>query len=286
MLHDLKISRPGLWFPTVWIYLVPFGLETNFWEKPIFWIGFLFVTFPLNYLVYGLNDYNDYNADIVNIRKGNYLFGAKSTRAQLAFLPKKIVVVILPFIIYFTVISGLEMLLLLVFMIVINIVYNFRPFRIKERPPFEICIQIGYVFTAFFSVLLNDLQMLPWQTILYLSLFAFQAHIAGEIMDIDPDIKAKKRTTATLVGRKNTKFLMLFLLVIETYILFFWFKDYVLSGFLAIFSLWLVLDIFIFFKDKPYSLSQMKLFGYAMNVSAIASMIWVLYSGKLLQPGF
>jgi len=286
MLHDLKISRPGLWFPTIWIYLVPFSMQTNFWESPIFWIGFIFVTFPLNYLVYGLNDYNDFKADAINIRKGNYLFGARSTKNQLNSIPLKTVIIILPFIVLFSVYSGYKMLLLLLFMIVINIVYNFKPFRIKERPPFEICIQIGYVFTAFFSVVLNDLQMLPWQTILYLSLFAFQAHIAGEIMDIDPDLKANKRTTATLIGRKNTKFLMLSLLIIETYILSFWFNDYVLAGFLAIFSLWLILDIFIFFKEKPYSLQQMKLFGYAMNISAIASMIWILYTGKLLQPVF
>jgi 4-hydroxybenzoate polyprenyltransferase len=261
-------------------------MQANFWESPIFWIGFVFVTFPLNYLVYGLNDYNDYKADAINIRKGNYLFGAKSTEKQLASIPLKTAIIIIPFIILFSIHSGFKMLLLLLFMITINIVYNFKPFRIKERPPFEICIQIGYVFTAFFSVVLNDLQMLPWQTILYLSLFAFQAHIAGEIMDIEPDLKANKRTTATLIGRKNTKFLMLGLLIIETYILSFWFKDYVLAGFLAIFSLWLLLDIFIFFKEKPYNLSQMKLFGYAMNISALASMIWILYAGKLLQPVF
>jgi len=53
------------------------------------------------------------------------------------------------------------MLLLLLFMIAINIIYNFKPFRIKERPPFEIAIQIGYVFTAFFSIVLNNLHMLP-----------------------------------------------------------------------------------------------------------------------------
>jgi 4-hydroxybenzoate polyprenyltransferase len=178
------------------------------------------------------------------------------------------------------------MVLLLMVMVVINMIYNFKPFRIKERPPFEICIQMGYVFTAFFSVLLNDLQQLPWQTIMYLNLFAFQAHIAGEIMDIEPDLKAGKRTTATLIGRKNTKFLMLFLLALETFILAFWFQDYILSGFLGVFSLWLIADIFIFFKEKPYTVNQMKLFGIAMNVTAILSMIWVLYSGKLLQPIF
>lgn len=286
MLQDLKISRPGLWFPTVWIYLVPFSLQTNFWQDPLFWLGLFFVTFPLNYLVYGLNDYNDIKADSFNQRKGNFLFGAKSTKTQLASVPKKIAFVLLPFVIYFTWIAGYKMFLLLTFMVLVNILYNFKPFRIKERPPFEICIQIGYVVTALFSVVLNDLQMLPWQTLLYLALFAFQAHIAGEIMDIEPDLKAGKRTTATVIGRKNTKLLMLALLLLETYILAVWFNDYVLAGFLAVFSIWLILDVFVFFKGKPYSLSQMKFFGYAINLSAISSMAWVIYSGNLLQPVF
>lgn len=178
------------------------------------------------------------------------------------------------------------MLLLLFAMIIINVIYNFKPFRIKERPPFEIFIQIGYVLTALFSVLLNDLTMIPWQTILYLTLFAFQAHIAGEIMDIEPDIIANKRTTATLIGRKKTKFLMLFILLLEVYILSCWFKDYVLASFLAIFSIWLILDVFIFFKEKPYTIEQMKFFGFAMNLCALFSMLWALYSGKLLTPTF
>lgn len=284
--HDLKISRPGLWFPTIWIYLVPFSVDSNFWEQPLFWIGLFFVTFPLNYLVYGLNDYNDHKADAFNDRKGNFLFGAKSSKAQLSLIPQKITLILLPFIVYFTFVSGFKMFLLLIFMILVNILYNFKPFRLKERPPFEIFIQVGYVATAFFSIVLNDLTFLPWQTIVYLCLFAFQAHVAGEIMDIEPDILTNKRTTATLIGRKKTKFLMLFLLIVETCILYFWFKDVVLASFLGVFSFWLILDIFLFFKDKPYSLVQMKIFGYAINISAILSMTWVLYSGKLLTPVF
>jgi 1,4-dihydroxy-2-naphthoate octaprenyltransferase len=135
-------------------------------------------------------------------------------------------------------------------------------------------------------VLLNDLAMLPWQPLVYLTLFAFQAHIAGEIMDIEPDLLANKRTTATIIGRRNTKFLMLALLLIEVYILTAWFQDYVLAGFLGVFSAWLILDVFVLFKSKPYSLSQMKLFGLAMNISAFSSMLWVLYSKKLLLPIF
>jgi len=242
--------------------------------------------FPLNYLVYGLNDYNDIQADAANKRKGNFLFGAKAKKSQLALVPIKIGLLLLPFLLYFTMIRGWPMFALLIFMVVINVIYNFRPFRLKEKPPFEICIQIGYVFTAFFSVLLNDLEILPWQTILYLSLFAFQAHIAGEIMDIEPDIIAQKKTTATVIGRKKTKLLMLAILSLEVYILIAWFQDYVLGAFLAIFSVWLILDVLIFFKDKPYSITQMKLFGIAMNISAVISMLWALYSGTLLHPHF
>lgn len=265
---------------------MPFGLQNRFWETPLFWLGLLFVTFPLNYLVYGLNDFNDTKADALNERKGNFLFGAKFNKETLKNVPKKIAIITIPFIVYFSIIAGWKMLLLLLFMVVINIGYNFKPFRFKERPPFEIFIQVGYVFVAFFSVVLNDLPSIPWQTIVYLSFFAFQAHIAGEIMDIEPDILSKKKTTATLLGRKKTKILMLLLLIVEVYILSIWFQDYVLAGFLAVFSVWLILDTFFIFKDKPYSVSQMKLFGIAMNLSALLSMIWVLYSGKLLYPTF
>ena len=284
--NELKISRPGLWFPTIWIYLVPFTIESQFWTNLTFWIGLFFVTFPLNYLVYGLNDYNDTEADALNDRKGNFLFGAKFSEEKLRKLPLKIAIVIAPFVLYFTYLSGLYMFLLLLFMVAVNIAYNFQPFRLKERPPFEIFIQVGYVATAFFSILLNDLDAIPWQTILYLCLFAFQAHIAGEIMDIEPDLLAKKKTTATILGRKKTKLLMLGLLWVEVYILSYWFQDYALAGFLGVFSIWLILDLWIFFKDKPYSQFQMKVFGVAMNVSAILSMIWVLYSGKLMHPNF
>lgn len=286
LLKSLKISRPGLWFPTIWIYLVPFDLTSNFWEQPLFWVGLFFVTFPLNFMVYGLNDFADGKADSLNPRKGNYLFGARLSKKELTKVPRHIFVVMVPFLAYFSYVGGSELFILLLFMIVINIIYNYKPFRLKERPPFDILIQVGYVFTALFSIHLNDLEMIPWQTFLYLTFFAFQAHIAGEIMDIEPDKLAGKKTTATIIGRKKAKFLMLFLLLFEAYILKFWFDDWLLSGFLVAFSFWLILDIFVFFKDKPYTLKQMKLFGIAMNITAILSMAWVLYSGNLLHPNF
>lgn len=62
--------------------------------------------FPLNYLVYGINDYNDVDADAVNERKGNYLFGAKASRSQLNGVLFKIAIVLLPFVVLFTFYQG------------------------------------------------------------------------------------------------------------------------------------------------------------------------------------
>ena len=249
-------------------------------------MGLFFVTFPLNFMAHGLNDFTGVKADSVNPRKGNYLFGSRLTRTELENVPKVIFFVMVPFLIFFFYIEGVELFILLLFMIVVKIINNYKPFRIKERPPFEIFIQAGYVFVALFSILLNDLPMLPWQTFLYLIVFAFLAQIIGEIMDLDPDREAGKKSTVVLIGRKRAKLLLLLLILFETYILKFWFDDVVLSGAMGIFAIWMILDIFFVFKDKPYSVRQMKTFGIIANIAALLSIIWVLYSGNLLHPNF
>lgn len=234
----------------------------------------------------GLNDFTNFKSDSINPRKGNYLFGSRLSRAELAPIPRYILFVMVPFLIFFAYIEGTELFILLLFMIVVKIFANYKPFRLKERPPFDIFIQAGYVFVALFSILLNDLPMLPWQTFLYLGVFAFIARIVEGIMDIEPDREAKKKTTAVLIGRKKSKFLLIFLILFEAYILKFWFEDTLLSVAMFLFAVWMIFDVFFIFKDKPYSVAQMKTFGILANVVGLLSIIWVLYSGKLVHPIF
>lgn len=165
-----------------------------------------------------------------------------------------------------------------------NYIYNFKPWRIKTRPPFELAIQTGYILTAVFSSYLNDVAQIPWQTVIYLSFFCFQAHLAGEIMDLDPDLKANKRTTANTIGRVKAKLLMFLIILIEVYILSFWFRDYVLASVLGVFGIWLLVDVFIVYRNRKYTLSEMMLFGYGMNAVGIGSMLWMLKTAKLLEP--
>ena len=176
------------------------------------------------------------------------------------------------------------MIVLFASIILFNFIYNFKPLRIKDKPPLELFIQTGHILTAFFSIVLHDLAVLPWQTIVYLIFFCFLAHLAGEIMDLDLDRAAGKKTSAVVLGRIKSKLLMVAFLVVEVSILNYWFEDYILAASLGLFLLWLLLDVFVVYKDKPYTLAEMKLFGYGKNAIAFASMIWMLWSGKLVSP--
>jgi 4-hydroxybenzoate polyprenyltransferase len=64
----LQVSRPGLWSTTALFYLMPLGRANNLYS-PRLWLGLIFVLFPLSFLLYGVNDIADAEADQRNPRK-------------------------------------------------------------------------------------------------------------------------------------------------------------------------------------------------------------------------
>ena len=283
LLFWLKVSRPGLWFATVWLYMLPTGQMDEVWTSLPFWIGLFYVTFPLNFLVYGWNDMVDIETDKINPRKDSFWFGARGTEEQLVELWKPMLAVQLligPVLLYFV---GWKMLWLLLTFVIINGLYNLPKHGLRSRPPLELLCQVGYVITALFSVYMNDAAHLPWQTYLYLLLFSVQSHLIGEVMDIEPDKKAGRKTTATILGMQKTKLLIISIVVVEVMLLFFVFKTYIFGGMLLCGLIWLLLDLFFIYKNKNYSLTQMKLFGMLSNVLGLVSMSYVWYSGCLLS---
>ncbi len=278
----LKVSRPGLWFATIWLYLMPTSglaiLDSN-----NFWLGLFYVTFPLNFMIYGWNDINDFEIDQHNPRKDSFWFGAKGTKQQLASLWKAILFVQIICLPVFIWIIGLKMVYLYLGLLFINYIYNHPKHGLSSKPPLEMLCQIGYLLVVPFSVWLNETDLLPWQTYFYLLLFAFQSHLIGEVMDIEPDKKSGRRTTATVIGMKKTKLLIILILAIEVGLLFYVFHEFIFGGILAIGLLWLIIDLVIIFKTKVYTLQQMKLFGLLSNIIAIITMAYVWYSGCLLS---
>lgn len=278
----LKVSRPGLWFATIWLYLLPTS-QMDLFGSPMFWIGLLYVSFPLNFLVYGWNDLVDQETDALNPRKDNFWFGAKGSKEQLKNLPRAIIIVQLVFMVPLVILKGLPMLILFAGLTLINWLYNKKENGLRSRPPLELLCQVGYLLIAPFSILINDTNILPVMTFMYLFLFAMQSHLIGEVMDIEPDRKAGRKTSATIIGIKNTKLLIIAIVLIEVVILLFTFQEFIFGGILAFGLIWLLLDLFVIYKTKTYSLSQMKLFGLMSNVVAIISMAYVWYTGCLLH---
>lgn len=278
----LKLSRPGLWFATIWLYLLPTSQVDHIWQTIPFWIGLVYITFPLNFLVYGWNDIVDYEADQVNPRKDNFWFGAKGKKEQLASLWKALVgvqVICLPVLFYY---MGLPMLWLMLAFIFVNGLYNLPKHGLRSTPPLELFCQVGYLLIAPFSTYINDLANLPSITYLYLFLFACQSHLMGEVMDIEADRLAHKKTTATVIGMKWTKLLIITIVAIEVGLLIFIFEDLIFAGILGMGLVWLLLDLLLIFKTNRYTLFQMKLFAVLSNIVAIISMAYVWYSGCLI----
>ena len=245
-------------------------------------MGFFFVCFPLNFLVYGWNDIVDREIDQVNPRKDSFLFGARGTVSQLNELKWAIAaihLICLPVLLFYT---NWKMLLLFAGIIIVNGLYNLPKNGLRSRPPLELLCQVGYLLVAPFSILINDLSGLSWVTYFYLLLFAWQSHLIGEVMDIVPDRAAGRKTTATVIGIVKTKWLIIGIVVIEVSLLFLVFKDFIFGGLLALGLIWLLLDLLFIYKKKRYTLFQMKLFGIMSNFVAVASMAYVWWSGCLL----
>ena len=283
MKYLLKVSRPGLWFITIWLYLLPTSQNISIWTSWEFWYGFFYICFPLNFLIYGWNDRVDYETDQLNTRKDSFWFGARGTRAQLKQLWKPIAITqafTAPLLIW---IGGWKLIPVLAGTLFVNYLYNKPQNGLRSRPPLELICQVGYLLIVPLSIYINKLPSLPWQTYVYIFLFAIQSHLMAEVMDIIPDRKTNRKTTATILGTKKTKLLIIGIVTVEALMLFLVFKDHIFGSLMSIGLLWVLLDLFIIFKTRTYSLLQMKLFAFGSNGIALGSMIYVWYSGCLLR---
>ncbi len=107
------------------------------------------------------------------------------------------------------------------------------------------------------------------------------SHIFGEVMDIEPDRLSGRRTTATLIGRVRAKFLIAILLAVETVLVQIYFRDWLITVFLAFGALWFVMDATLLWIDRAYSPKQMRLFLWGWNAAALLGMMWNWAHGTL-----
>jgi lycopene elongase/hydratase (flavuxanthin-forming) len=269
----VQVSRPGLWTTTALFYLIPLG-HAELFHSRAFWAGLFYVLFPLGFLLYGVNDIVDAEADRYNPRKGTFLFGSRGASKQLARLRWQIAVVQIPFLLLFFFLVGPRIMRWFATLLLAVALYNLPRFGWKARPPLDVLIQASYLLVFVLSSWLNHAAQLPWPTLLFGALFAMHSHIFGEVMDIAPDRLSGRRTTATLIGAVSSKFLIATLLSVESLLVYGFFRDTLIAGFLGAGAVWFVLDAKVFWKNHAYTPTQMRLFMWAWNAAAVLGMYW------------
>jgi 4-hydroxybenzoate polyprenyltransferase len=276
----LQVSRPGLWSTTALFYLMPLG-HADILHSGKLWLGLFFVLLPLGLVLYGVNDIVDAENDSLNPRKGTFMFGSRGEREQLAALKWHIVVVQLPFVGLLYYFIGPRILWWYAPLLLAVGIYNSPGIAWKGRPPLDVLIQASYLLVFMLSSWLNNVPQLPWQTFLFGALFAMHSHIFGEVMDIEPDRLTARRTTATVIGRVRAKFLIAAFLCIEAGLVWIYFRDWIITGFLAVGAIWFLVDATLLWKDRSYSPKEMRLFLWGWNGAALLGMFWNWTHGTL-----
>lgn len=280
----LQVCRPGLWTTTALFYLMPLGHSINFSSEK-FWLGLIYVLIPLGFVLYGVNDIFDAEADRLNPRKGTFLFGSLGRKEQLAALRWQIAAFQIPFLAAFLLWIGAQVLLWFAVLLAAVALYNAPRIAFKTRPPFDVLMQASYLLVFVLSSWLNGVQQLPWQTFAFGALFAMHSHLFGEVMDIVPDRESGRTTTAVRIGAVRTKLLMAVFLTVEVVLVTRYFHDRLIAGFLAAGAVWFVADALWLWRSKPYSRKVMSLFMWMWNAAALLLIVWDYMQGTLTGLG-
>ena len=269
----LQVCRPGLWTTTALFYLMPLGHSINF-RSAKFWVGLAYVLIPLGFVLYGVNDIFDVEADRRNPRKGTFLFGSLGRQEQLAALRWQIVALQIPFVAAFLVWIGAQVLLWFAVLLVAVALYNVPRIGFKTLPPFDVLMQASYLLVFVLSSWVNGVPQLPWQTFVFGALFAMHSHLFGEVMDIVPDRESARTTTAVRIGAVRTKLLIAAFLCVEVALITRHFHDRVIGAFLAAGAVWFLADALWLWRSKPYSRKVMTLFMWMWNAAALLLIAW------------
>ncbi|MEE8525732.1 MAG: UbiA family prenyltransferase, partial [Thermoanaerobaculia bacterium] len=199
----LRVSRAGLIVSHLWIYLVP-AIEGGLLPTLNFWVGLVYVTVPLGLLIYGWNDFFDWDVDHISPRKhhraGAAAFGPSLTPSQLASLPRVIVLAQLPFAVFWAVSGRLSLVGCVALLVLGNALYNGPGVRLSRIPVLAELTATGiYLLITWLGVLIHSPAMPAWIW-LFAALSILNFQIVGALVDVEEDAVVGKRTFAVAFG--------------------------------------------------------------------------------------
>jgi 4-hydroxybenzoate polyprenyltransferase len=204
----IEISRPVLWVNTIGTTVIAMWLAGELWTWSIVPI-LIWVTFPFNLLIYGVNDIYDQDTDADNDRKGGY-GGAKIKPHETRMIGWGVILTNVPFFIYFAIALPLQVGWMGVFALAWMGLYAFSfwqysatPWRFKGRPILDSLSNADYAFPLVFVPFALGVEPL-WPAAIGLMAWSMAKHVYDAIQDIDEDSEAGIITTAVKFGIKGS----------------------------------------------------------------------------------
>ncbi|KAF4703115.1 hypothetical protein FOZ63_025816 [Perkinsus olseni] len=233
----LKISRPIIWFTVLPYYLFPLGGRLDLLSTCRFWLGLLYFTFPVNIMMFGINDMADTDVDKYNPRKSLGRFGGQDSISEFSGLWKVISISNLIPLTIISIATGdwVSYPFFFAMGLGLNIVYNFKPFAFSRKPPLDLlCTPAGFLLEVVFACHLNQVPLpnigkiralvfsnapyrvyrpdssplnrlvsLSGPCVFYIT-SSLTSHLLAELLDLDCDARSGKRTTAVVIGKAYT----------------------------------------------------------------------------------
>lgn len=277
----LKVARPGFWPTHLWFFLLPLG-QTELFDSVGFWLGCVYVCFPLGLLLYGWNDILDAATDRRNARKDSWLFGACLDDDGLARLPRWIVASQLPFLVVFSLLYGPKLIGWFVAMALTNAVYNWPKYGWKNWPIVDLLNQVAYLLVFVLASWVCGVPQLHWPALVFCALFAMQSHLFGQLMDIDQDLAAGRKTTASVVGVRGGKLLLVAFMLVEAAIASASFRTWAVEAFMLAGATFFFLDVLVGYRGRPYPAWFSRAFFVGWNLVVVATMYLVWRTGIFL----
>ena len=180
----VEISRPVLWVNTIGTTVMAMWLGGDLWRWDI--IPFLiWVTFPFNLLIYGINDIFDQETDNINARKGG-MEGAKISPSEVRPIFIGVALTNIPFLIYFAFTVPIAAMGWILAYSLFFYFYSSPPFRFKARPVWDSVSNTDYAFPLVFIPLAFGNEPL-WFAAIGLMVWSMAKHTFDAVQDIPQD---------------------------------------------------------------------------------------------------
>lgn len=199
-----KVSRYRFWAYTAGTFLVGFtiGAKQLADFNTFFFISLIYFLFIGNALLYGINDYFDYDTDKLNRKKRTKEHLAENKeRKQLRNI---VIITLILSLIFVAFQKNTTQTLLLLLFVFLSVFYSTPPLRFKAKPIIDFVSNILYIMPGIYAYNLATGKLPGLIITLGLFTWAMAMHLFSAIPDIVPDKKAKLKTTAVVFGKHKS----------------------------------------------------------------------------------